>query len=295
MPAAATSPLPIAQASPAPQWHGSLQLTLAVRDNSSRIVERRHSGPLLIQKPFYPEGKHCCHVYLLHPPGGLVGGDQLNCDFALGEGSHGLITTPSAGKAYRVDALDREQGQHTALTLAEDAMVEWLPQESIAFNGAQLSLSTRIDFEPSSSLIGWDILCLGRPAANEVFTRGCVQQRLELWCQGQPKLLELAQYRGAGPIMRAPWGLAGNPVVATLYAYWPDAEERVTSIEATRDLIACHGCEGLCEATVVNDILLVRYLGKSTEEARLLFIHLWQSLRPITLHRKACPPRIWNT
>jgi urease accessory protein len=280
---------------PPVQWYGSLDLSLAARAGATRIVARRHAGPLLIQRPFYPEGAHCCHIYLLHPPGGLVGGDQLDCRFTLGRDSHGLITTPSAGKAYRVDAQGREQGQHADIDLAEGAILEWLPQENIAFNGAQLSLGSCIHFHADSSLLGWDILCLGRPAAGEEFTRGQVRQRLELWCEGRPKLLELAEYRGGSPIMGAPWGLANKPVTATLYAYWPAAGGAEGAVHTIRQDIAAGNCQGLCEATVVNDILLVRYLGNSTEEVRCLFTRLWQRLRPLMINRKACPPRIWNT
>jgi urease accessory protein len=270
-------------------------LSLSNEAGSTRITERQHSGPLLIQRPFYPEGRHCCHVYLLHPPGGLVGGDQLNCDIDLATGSQALVTTPSAGKAYRVDAAKHAQGFQANIHMAQGTSMEWLPQETIAFDGARLCNSTCISLHPDSTLIGWDILCLGRPASGEVFTTGSVRQRLELWCEGKPLLLECVDYVGPGRIMQAPWGLGGSPVVGTLYAYCPEATQRAMALAICRKLIVDCDAATRCVATNVNNVLLVRSLARSTESLKCLFTRIWQALRPLIVAREVCMPRIWNT
>ena len=276
-------------------WRGSLTLSLSNEAGSTRITRRQHSGPLLIQRPFYPEGKQCCHIYLLHPPGGLVGGDQLSCHFDLAAGSQALVTTPSAGKAYRVDADDRVQGFQANIDMAQCTSMEWLPQETIAFDGARLYNSTRIKLKPDSALIGWDILCLGRPASGETFATGSVRQRLEIWCENKPLLLERTDYVGSDRIMRSAWGLDGRAVVGTMYAYCPNPTQRDTALAIVRELSANCDSGTRCAATYVNNVLLVRSLGSTTESLRLLFTRIWQGLRPCILERDACTPRIWQT
>jgi urease accessory protein len=251
-----------------------------------------------VQRPFYPEGKSSCHIYLLHPPGGLVGGDTLECTLSLASGAHGLVTTPSAGKAYRV-ANGHEQRQHSSLHVADDAALEWFPQECIAFNGARARISTHIHFGANATVLGWDMLCLGRPASNERFTQGQVRQHLELYCEGKPLLIERAHFDGDSPIMDARWGLQGQPVLGTLYCYCPNADKREDALKQVRSALEILQKPGDTRprhaATLVNQLLLVRYLGASTEQCREMFIALWKILRPLLLERSACVPRIWNT
>ena len=291
-------------------WHAQLDLTLQRTGDATRLTRRRHHGPLLVQRPFYPEGQSCCHVYLLHPPGGLVGGDKLVCNIDLADNAHALVTTPAAGKAYRVAADRAEQGQHNYIQLASRARLEWFPQETIAFDGARPLIHTRIDFARSASLTGWDILCLGRPGAGELFRQGTVRQQLELHCEGQAQLIEHAVFEGGSRMMSAPWGLRCQPVLGTLYCYHPEltrtrdsnapdllalVRNLLTSPEGAGHLRPPGNDEPLLAATRVNNILLVRYLGACTEQCRQLFVNIWRQLRPLLLERPACTPRIWNT
>ncbi|HSP31384.1 MAG TPA: urease accessory protein UreD, partial [Halomonas sp.] len=86
-------------------WAASLALTCAQRDGATRMVQARHHGPLRVQRPFYPEGRdQACHVYVLHPPGGLVSGDALTINARVASGAHALLTTPAANKLYKADS-----------------------------------------------------------------------------------------------------------------------------------------------------------------------------------------------
>ena len=249
------------------------------------LAERRRHGPLAVQRPFYPEGG-ICHVYLLHPPGGVVGGDSLDIDTGMGQGTGALVTTPGATKFYRSAGAQARQVQH--LRVAADATLEWLPQENILFPGAQVQLETRIELQAGARLAFWEIQCLGRPAIGEDFDSGRLDSRLTLSREGQPLLDERLRV-GAENRTRLSL-IAGHAVSATLLIGPADDE----ALEACRALVQSAG-DGHAAATLIEGLLVVRYLGDSTEHARRLFTAIWQTLRQGTLGHPPCVPRIWAT
>jgi urease accessory protein len=151
------------------------------------LASARHHGPLTVQRPFYPE-EDVCHLYLLHPPAGIVGGDELHIAVTLDENSHALITQPGAGKFYRSRGPQALLRQH--FTLASHATLEWLPQDTILFPGANAAIQTVFHLTSASRLLAWDLLCLGRPVMQETFSHGTLQNRLEVWRDGLPLLIE---------------------------------------------------------------------------------------------------------
>lgn len=203
-------------------WPASLALGFARRGDKTVVARARHTGPLRIQRPFYPEGD-CAHVYLLHPPGGLVVGDELSISLAAQAGAAALLTTPSAGKVYSLDSLPEStagcgQTQSVVMEIASGGHLEWLPQETIVFNGANARLHTRLTAAPGASFALWDIVCLGRPACHEAFTSGRVQQDLEIWVGGVPRLIERNRISGGDSLLQRPWGLNGAGSFGTLAA-----------------------------------------------------------------------------
>ncbi len=241
----------------------------------------------MVQRPFYPEGE-TSHVYLLHPPGGVVGGDALEVLLTTEDGANVLVTTPAANKIYRSRGVLASQCHH--LTVVRGATLEWLPQETIVFDGACVDMTTRVDLELGARFIGWDILCLGRPASGEAFRAGHCQQRFEIWQDDRPLMLERSRLEGGSAILEAAWGLAGKPVVATLVAA-PAARE---DLETVRRAVP-EAADELFSATLLDEVLVCRYLGAQAEPARLAFTRAWAVLRPGLLGRPACPPRIWRT
>jgi urease accessory protein len=272
-----------------PGWEAELALRFVIRDGRTVLGERRHRGPLQVQRVFYPEGTDLCHVYVLHPPGGLVAGDSLDVNARVDAEAHVLMTTPAAGKVYRGNGGPVATQRHT-LSVAAGASLEWLPQETIAFDGAAVELATRVELEPGAAFVGWEILCLGRPAAGERFARGRCRQRFELWRAGRPLCLERASIHGGAPVLDAAWGLRGAPVVATLLAV---ASAGGFALDALRAPAALPG--ELASATVVGDVLVCRYLGASAERARAHFARVWSLVRPSAIGRPATAPRIWST
>ena len=266
-------------------WHARLHLGLRVINGRTVLAERRRFGPLAVQRPFYPEDG-VCHIYLLHPPGGVVGGDGLRIDVRVGAGAEALLTTPGATKFYRSGGARASQIQH--LVVEDGATLEWLPQENIFFPGANVRLHTRVDLASSARILLSELQCLGRPAINETFDTGRVDSSIEIYRNGVPTLLERlrvdADNRGRSAL------LGGFAVSGTLIVGPADDAQLATCrqrlVTSTTDSVG---------ATRVDDLLVVRYLGNSTQRAHALFRGIWERLRPDVLGKPACPPRIWAT
>jgi urease accessory protein len=284
-------------------WEASIDLGF-VRDGDATVLVRHgQRGPLAVQRPFFPEGPAVCHVYLLHPPGGLVGGDRLRVDLRVADGAHALCTTPAATKIYRSDGAVARQEQR--LSLDGDAVLEWLPQEIILHDGAAAELRTRIDLPAAGSrarFIGVELLCFGLPARGEGFGRGRCRQRLELWRGERPVAIERGRYDGASPVHAARWGLHGAPVLGTLLAAPAPAEVQTAAqagatLQALRALADALPAGELGSVTVLGEgaALACRYLGASAERGRRFLHAAWRLLRPALLGRPATPPRIWAT
>lgn len=277
--------MPVAIASDGSAWRGRLQLGFSHREGRTCLSERRREGPLAVQRPFYPEGG-VCHVYLLHPPGGVVGGDRLELDVTAGTHGEVLLTTPGATKFYRSAAPQAVQDQR--LRVEGGAGLEWLPQENIYFPGARVRLNTRVELADKARFAMWESHSLGRPANHEAFDEGELDLRLEVWHEGRPLLLERLQVTSERRADSA--GLAGEPVVATQLFFPADA----AALALAREEISARE-ELLSGATLVDGLLIIRYLGDSTERARNLFTSIWTRLRQPLLGRRPVPPRIWAT
>lgn len=268
-------------------WHARLDLEFARDGAITRLCARRHRGPLQVQRPFYPEADGTCHVYILHPPGGVVGGDRLDVNVTLAGHARALITTPAAGKIYRSQ-------QHTAhiaqqLRVAAGAILEWLPQETIYFSGAHARTHTRVELAADAGFIGWEIACLGRPAAQEQFVGGAVRAGLELWRDGVPLYIERAHFRGGDTALTARWAMDGCSVTGTLLALARDAE----LVRALRTELASFAMPDRFAVTQADEVLVVRYLGHSAQTARQGFARAWCAIRAQRYARAAHLPRIW--
>lgn len=274
-------------------WRGELQLTLARCDAAPTtrtvVTRRRHIGPLTIQRAFYPEAE-IAHIYLLHPPGGVVGGDELHIDVDVRPGAQALITTPASTKLYR--SAGRPAQLQQVLRVAADATLEWLPQETIVYAGAQARMSTRVELQHGSRFIGWEMLCLGRPACGESFAQGRLLQRFELWRNERPLWIERACFAGGARGLSADWGLGRRPLTATLVATGSDRDlrDRVRAVVALES-----GAEESFSATQLDDVLVCRYLGTQAQRARACLGTAWAEIRRSLLGRVPCVPRIWNT
>jgi len=266
-------------------WQACLELGLERRGPRTVAAHRRQRGPLAVQRPFYPEGD-VCHLYLLHPPGGVVGGDELDIRVHAAPGARALVTSPGAAKFYRSAGAAAAVVQ--TLSVGAGATVEWLPQESIAFPGARVRQMTRIELDAGAAFAGWDILSLGRPANAEPFATGSLDACLEVWRDGVPVLVDRLRVANAEDLV-SPAGLRGHAVVATLVATPATADDA----QRLRALALAGRAE--LGVTLLDGLLVARLLADDTAVAKAAWRLAWEMLRPGFAGRPACPPRIWAT
>ena len=270
-------------------WKAKLHLKFVEENHKTVLKQRSHQGPLQVQKAFYPETNGACHVYILHPPGGVVGGDSFDIKIEVDSNAKVLVTTPAAGKFYR--SAGDEAYQQQTITVADHGVLEWFPSENIFFSGAKVKLETRVDLSRESHFIGWDILCLGRPAIGETFSQGQLTQKFEIFQNGRPIRLDRLLVREKDAILDAKWGLGGKPVVGTFFCLTP----RKDLVDLLRQNIGSPENDDLFSVTFVDGIILCRYLGNSVEHVKRNFIKAWQILRVALRDHEAGIPRIWNT
>jgi urease accessory protein len=287
-----TSRLPVTHLEHSPSWHAELHLGFVRQGERTVLRENRHRGPLRVQKALYPEGDAVCQAILLHPPSGIAGGDHLAISAEVGAGAHAQLTTPGAGKWYRSGGA--EASQCIVFTMGEGATLEWLPQETIVFDGARARMETRVSLAADSCYLGWDILCLGRAAAGECFGKGRFDLFFRVDRGNAPIWLERGGFDGIDPMLSSPAGWAGATVCGTLLCTFPELPQQVAALlEACRKIIPVDGANhGL---SALPGMLVARYLGDSSEAARLWFAELWTILRPACCGRPVVIPRIWNT
>ena len=278
---------------PTRSWLAELSLGFAKRPAKTVLANSLHQGPLRVQKPFYPEADGTCHVYILHPPGGIVAGDRVLLSAELEAGTQALLTTPAAGKMYGTKTLPETQHQLCDFHVGNDAILEWLPQETIIFNEAKAHATTKIHLEGNGKAFVWDIVRLGRIDSGERFTSGYCEQRLELWQNDQPLFIERNRLIADHPLRAAKWGLQNANTTATLCATVVMPKEKIEAcIECLNSKNTANGLWGL---TQKQSLFIARYLGDSISQCREGFEYLWQECRPYFSEKPAVRPRIWNT
>lgn len=270
-------------------WQARLHLGFERRDDRTILAQAKHFGPLRVQKALHPEGPGVCHAIVLHPPSGIAGGDELGIRIDVSEGAHALLTTPGAGKWYR--SAGAQARQAVTIQVGTGGTVEWLPQETIVFDGARARIEADIELAADARYCGWEVLCLGRRASGERFERGELRLATRIAREGRPLWLERGLLAGGDPLLASSIGLAGNSVCGTLLATGELAPELLAAGRA----VAAAEAGAQTGITALPGLLVARYLGHSSEAARLWFIELWRLLRPALLGLPAQTPRIWNT
>lgn len=269
-------------------WRAELELRFS-KVKGRTILRRKHTGPLVVQRALYPEGPSVCHVIVVHPPGGIVSGDELHLNVHVTPETFAQLTTPGAGKWYRSSG--REASQRLVMCV-EDACLEWLPQETIVFDAAKAQMTTEIELRGKARFLGWEILCLGRRAAGESFHQGRIRQVTSIRHDTRLLFCERARLEGHDSLLSSPIGLGGHSVTAVMWLAGATVDAgTVTACRRARPEEAAARV-GL---SAMPGLLVARYLGDSSEAAKRYFIELFRILRPTWLGRDAVLPRIWST
>ncbi|NRP27026.1 MULTISPECIES: urease accessory protein UreD [unclassified Marinobacterium] len=265
-------------------WHAELTLGYQLRGDKTRLVDSKREGPLAVQRAFYPEGE-VCHTYLLHPPGGVVAGDDLNIDLQVSKDAKVLLTTPGATKFYRSIGPVAEVSQR--LTVAGGGSLEWMPLENIFFPGTQSHIVTEVHLEAGAHFIGWEINCFGRPSNEERFETGQLSSEMRIYRDGEPVMFDRFATDGAS-LIDSSIGLKGVSGYASMVATVDDQD----LLEQVQQLLSDDPLSG---ATLMDGLLVVRTISEQSQEVIFLFSSVWRLIRPQSLGKEAAAPRIWAT
>lgn len=251
--------------------------------SGSAVGGLHESGGLRLRFPNVPKGSHPgCEAVCINTGGGMVGGDEARYAFRFDAGAAATLTTQSAEKIYR------SNGQQTrvdvALDLAEGATAEWLPQETILFDGVNLRRQLDVAMSSSSRLLLTETIVFGRLAMGETVRRGAIRDRWRVRRDGRLVFAEDLRIEGdiAERLDRPATG-QGARAIATLLLVAPDAEDR---LDAIRDILAAAPAEA--GASAWNGLLSVRALSPSPDRLRATIVSVLETLRG------RVAPRVWQ-
>lgn len=269
-------------------WHASLNLRFSNLREKTVLRINKHKGPLRVQRPFYPEDYGRCHCYILHPPAGVAGGDRLSIDIVADASTRVLITSPGAGKFYRCE--NKIGSLENKISVGKNASLDWLPQETLFFNGTRANVTTEIDMQSDARFVAWDIACLGRPASREVFDTGFIRQTLKITSNGVPQFIERTRIDNRDPILSGCWGWNHHTVSALLIANGITEDEYSSFQEFNQ-----HNDDYMIGVTWKKNMLIARYLGDSAEQAKAKLQKILEKIREQRDEEQFVTPRIWHT
>lgn len=289
-------------------WHATLHLDYHLQGERT-VAHDRHEGPLRVLQRLYPEGPQVCHHVLVHPPGGIAGGDHLEITAQLGPRSHALITTPGATRFYRSEGA--QAVQHARVHLERHARLEWLPLETLAYDGCQARNRLEVHLQPQSAMMGWDVLALGLPAADVPFSRGSFWQDLRVHHAGHT-WLERGQVAAQDTrLLDAPLGWDGHRVLGVMWMAWADATDATDATDTRSSIMGprlleaaraqCHRSELRSHLGVTQpwsgplQVVLLRALAPRVEPLMQVLMQVRAHWRQLAWSLEAAPPRVWRT
>jgi len=272
------------------RWHGVVKLAYQQKDNQTKPIETYTQAPYKIQRPFYPQGEQTCYTTILHTAGGIVGGDQLSQSIQLQPETHAVITTAAASKIYRSNGLTASQKIN--IELGENACLEYLPRETIVFNGAHYQQHLKVNLTSTATFFAWEIVRFGRSARGEQFLQGNWRSRTEVWQDGQLIWVDCPCLRGGKAVLESPHGLGGYPLIGTLV--WLGKPVPSELITEARNLWHQTEATGEAGTTTLMSGVLCRYRGNSRAEVINWFTNLWRLFRQWDGKQTPVTPRVWQ-
>ena len=287
--------LPVQQHKKSEYWYALLELGFVFDQNRTILKHRKHFGPVRVQKMLWPEKTGVCHAIIVHPPAGIAGGDHLTFEISVDAAAHALVTTPGAGKWYKTNG--KKAFQYINIQVESEAIFEWLPQETMLFDGANANSETCIQLAQSASLIAWDMLVLGRQARHEKFSHGYYKNQFKLLRNNQLLVADTLFFQGGDRFLSSCLGMNHHVVLGNFWAVPPEKlREHVVldeHIMLLRELIVRTGIS--VTLSRLDDVICARYLGDDVRECHDAFAALRARLRKYWFDLEEEFPRIWRT
>lgn len=276
-------------------WFAKLELGFKKQQKRTILAHRKHTGPVRVQKMLWPEKTGVCHAIIVHPPAGIAGGDHLTFSLSVDMHAHAVVTTPGAGKWYKTNF--KKAFQHIEIQVKDHAIFEWLPQETMLFNGALAHSETNIELAESASFIGWDMLVIGRQAQNEQFSQGLYHNQFHLVQNHKPLVSDSLRFEGGDRFLNSCLGMNGHAVMGSFWAVPPEQHRELSllaeQIDAIRDLIM--RMQIPVTLTLLDYVVSARYLGDDARQCHDAFAAIRAKLRRFWFNLDEEFPRIWRT
>ncbi|MCW5774151.1 MAG: urease accessory protein UreD [Rhodospirillaceae bacterium] len=261
-------------------------------DGATRVADLYQRDPCRALFPL-GEADDVFQAVMVTTSGGLAGGDRIAVEIAAGPGAAALVTTQAAEKIYR--ARDEATTFSARISAADGAWLEWLPQETILFDGARFRRETRIELSETARLLAAEIVVFGRTARGERIEAGEYVDRWHVSRGGKlvwADALSLTEAPAAA--LAHPAGFGGAVAAATAIYAGPDAADQ---LQRAREAVADEAADvpRRIGVTLVNGLLLARFLSNDAQELRSDLARLWCSLRKAAGNLPAKLPRTWYT
>lgn len=269
--------------------HGAAEVGFVCKQGQTRLDHLYQSDPLRVMFPNPPTGE-IANAVLVTTSGGLVGGDKLDIAISAGPGASAMAMAQAAEKVYR--SADADSVIDVLLSVEQDSWLEWLPQETILFDGARLARKTTINLEPGGKILAGEILVFGRIASGERFSRGFLREEWNVRHGGKLIWADALHLDGNfKDIFSDPACFAGSTAQATVVY----ADDNPTNLlDLARSLLDAPVVGLRCATTVVGGVLVVRWLGEDPARLRRAFGEFWTGFRHAAGGLPAALPRLWT-
>lgn len=286
---------PFPKNSSAPFWYAQLELGFCFENSRTIMSHRKHRGPVRVQKMLWPERTGVCHAIIVHPPAGIAGGDHLTFEIETKDQAHAVVTTPGAGKWYKTNG--KQAFQHIHLHVKDQSILEWVPQETMLFDGALAHSETHIHLDNAASFIGWDMLVLGRQARAERFVQGSYYNQFKLWREHKLLVADTLYFEGEDRWLSSCLGMNNQAVMGSFWAAAPEKYRSSFYLEQQLELIRelMMRMQAPVTLTLLDDVVSARFLGNDVRHCHDAFAAIRAKLRRYWFDLEEEFPRIWKT
>lgn len=261
-----------------PRAIGAVTVTAKPRDGLTVLDTLHQQGSLKLLFPQSRDG--ALTGVILNTAGGITGGDRFQVTAHAGDGCDLTLTTQAAERAYR--AQPEETGKvQTRLSAAPGARLDWLPQETILYDGSALQRSLRIDVHGDARVLVVEPVVLGRAAMGEILHDLAFRDRIDFSRDGELLFSDRSTLSGSAVVQLSGPATGGGcgAMVAVLFAA-PDAER---FLAPARALLPRTGGVSM----IRDGVLFARLLAPDGFLLRQALLPLINLLRPAPL------PRTW--